>query len=480
MGKSVNGIRETFYHDLICDYRQDDKRTASFLYRYFWVENVVGLLEKYFPRVPIERSLLEKCLPKDESQSEKQLMESESRSEKQLPQAEFQIRKQLTEAVKECPEWDRSLLLRAVPGKGRKERRDLWEELWLNDIGYEAGLISDSEYYLWLVEYLAARDIYYKDNSISDGHCWLYRLLFEGLKDTENALAREQLRKNGVNIRTKAQVGRDLEQLAKLIQKDRDIVAGRLHGLKIPGKNRRGERREPDYLPWLTAQLRKMALHIKIKTWLQDSGYPLSEGKSPEETPKESRKQDFSMRLFEAYCNSEEGYDFIRKDMGGSMAVRNWHMDSNGFCIMEPAQIKPLWEALEKNKTEYLYLPLAVDLFSGCIFFLAGKGNYEDVYKGEKEALKEKYKAAKERFCFDYLRLNKKHVEYSSGNAEGMFRLEPAFHENVRRAYQDVLNDFKRYCMIGDNSPRKMIREFNEEKPDGIPDVFRWAFDDLI
>ena len=41
--------------------------------------------------------------------------------------------------------------------KGRKERRDFWEELWLRDAAYRAGLITDTDYYLWLVEYLAVR-----------------------------------------------------------------------------------------------------------------------------------------------------------------------------------------------------------------------------------------------------------------------------------------------------------------------------------
>lgn len=73
------------------------------------------------------------------------------------------------------PRW----LRREVPGKDKKERGDFWEELWRNDAGYMAGMITDTYYYLWLTQYLDERDIYDKDNSMPDGHFWLETLLLE-------------------------------------------------------------------------------------------------------------------------------------------------------------------------------------------------------------------------------------------------------------------------------------------------------------
>ncbi len=48
MGESVNGIRESFYSDIIYDYqcRYEGKREKSFLYRAFWVDSVCGLLKR--------------------------------------------------------------------------------------------------------------------------------------------------------------------------------------------------------------------------------------------------------------------------------------------------------------------------------------------------------------------------------------------------------------------------------------------------
>ena len=452
MENAVNGIREVFYRDLIDEYQ--DKRERSFLYRTFWAEGVAGLLEGHFPQLSAERPL--------------------------RPEDELRIRKRLSEAMRERPEQARSLLLREAPGKVRKERRDFWEELWLNDAGYRAGLISDTEYYLWLVEYLTARDVYYKDNSMWDGHAWLYRLLLAGLRGTERALEPGQMQRNGENIRTKAQVGRDLAELARLIRDERAAegteAAGRLHGLKRRVRIKGQEAKVVDYLPWLTGRLERMALHIKIKTWLQDSGYPLGEGNGSQSPPKGPRKQDFSMRLFEAYCDSPEGYHFYKKGRGGA-APGGWQLDGMGFCVLEPGQLGALQAALEQGETAYLYLPLAVDLFSGCTFFLAGKANYEELYRGAGKKLKDAYQSAKARWCFDYLRLDEAYRKEFPGDVGGALRLGPTFHENAGRSYRAVLNDFKRYCMTGDNSPRRAIREFNEEGPSGLPDEFCWAFD---
>nr|WP_304710945.1 hypothetical protein [uncultured Acetatifactor sp.] len=61
----------------------------------------------------------------------------------------------------------------------------------------------------------------------------------------------------------------------------------------------------------------------------------------------------------------------------------------------------------------------------------------------------------------------------------GAFRLQPTFHENQGKSCLDVLRDFKRYCLTGTGSPRRAVKNLNEESPADIPDEFRWAFDNL-
>ncbi len=65
------------------------------------------------------------------------------------------------------------------------------------------------------------------------------------------------------------------------------------------------------------------------------------------------------------------------------------------------------------------------------------------------------------------------------GDVGGAFRLQPTFHENQGKSCLDVLRDFKRYCLSGTHSPRRGVKNLNEESPNRIPDEFRWAFDDL-
>ena len=135
MGNPVSGLRDSFYQSLRREYRSEGEN--SFLYRFFWTEAVTGLLEAYFPKISVTCPI--------------------------QPEYSGQIKSQLAEAVGAR----RDLLLRPVPEKkrgkgGRKgdkpERRDFWEELWLNDAGYQAKLLPDTDYYLWLVEYLAKHD----------------------------------------------------------------------------------------------------------------------------------------------------------------------------------------------------------------------------------------------------------------------------------------------------------------------------------
>lgn len=290
--------------------------------------------------------------------------------------------------------------------------------------------------------------------------------------------------KDSEDLNVKTNVEKKLAEAANLIRQERNAggteIAVRLHNLKRSVKNRNGETiRKEDYLPWLTAHLERMAVHIKIKTWLQDSGYSLGGRGKADKPPKEPRKQDFSLRLFEAYCDSGEGYEFYRKDLGGRENSGEWHMDSQGFCMLELSQADELRECLEQSGGRYLYIPLAVHLGSGCTFFLAGRENYRESYEKAEKELKEAFKEAKGCCCFDYLRLDKGYQAQFPGDVGGAFRLQPAFHENQGRSCLEVFRDFKRYCLAGIEGPRRAVKNFNEEAPDGIPDAFRWAFDNL-
>lgn len=644
MEKSIRGIRETYFYDLIDDYRKQGEK--SFLYRSFWAENTRELLKECLPPLSkknfrkqmeeLSRGFLEfladeKNEPKQMREHFAQLPEDVKKLLKvhlpQLPESTIKLLKehfrQLPEEVEELltgrfpwlleeetswlkygakirgllkenmlkrPEWAREVLIRKPPqraqnGQGtekekqKKERRDFWKELMQNDAGYEAGLITDTEYYLWLTEYLAVRDIYYKDISIADGHTWLYKLLRMGLgreleesvkldeirkleketqrlekeiqklekeiierkesleregaemteilKKLEKSRARKEskklekireletlkkpkelgesktLQKGNQNIRDKAGVERDLAELAEKVWSEAKTgnkeISNRLHDLKIKIRTKK-DIRTVDYLPWLTKKLEKMAVHIKIKTWLQDNGYPLGEEDKLKNLLQERRKQDFSMRLFGAYCDSEKGYDFIGKEEGGKKSDEGWTV-RNGFCVWEPDGFEnyrqELLQALEQEGKENFYFPLAMDLHSGCVFFLAGKEYYANVYeKSEKAELKKKYYKEDAFFCYDFLRLDKK----NSDDPEVTFQLQPTFHENAGKSYEDVLSKFKWYCGSGrsiqmesqnidngigyyfedvDKIPRKKIKACNEESFIGIPKAFWWAFDGL-
>ena len=493
MEQSVSWIRSNFYEDIIKDYKLNGEK--SFLYRFFRRDSVAELRK-------LLKELREDCtwLPAEETlKTAKELREELVRS---MGDHKEQARQA---AVK-----GRSLLLAKAPKKirrqkhpeedqrERKERRDFWQELWLNDAGYQAGVISDTEYYLWLVRYLVERDIYYKDNSLwrgkkdseedseenaskDGGHTWLYKLLLAGLRGTEWELKPEQMRdRDGNHIRTKAQVGKDLEHLAKQIGDEQEAgtaeAAGRLHGLTLRRRTPDGRIVKADYLPWLTGNLKRLALHIKIKTWLQDSGCSLENGEK--QPAKDPRKRDFSMRLFEEFCDSPEGYDFSQKSEGGGAAAAGWRVDGQGFCVLETEGIESLVNALEEMETPNIYIPLAIHIYSGCVFFLAGKGAYRKLYEAmdERSEARRRYDGSKHFCCFDYLRLEK--ADKKDKTAVGReFRLLPTFHENVGRSCKAVLNDFKRYCVVGDVSLRQIVREFNQEFPDGAPDVYRWAFD---
>lgn len=379
-----------------------------------------------------------------------------------------------------------------LESRDEKKRWDFWEKLQLNNAGYQAGLITDTKYYLWMIEYLSVHGAYYKE-TIKDagengenlnGHRWLIPLLRKAPPRLDETTGKpippgwKKREKDQTFVFAVAQVERDLKRMAALLRKEEETkrtdISGRLHDLKISGRTGAGGDRPAEYLPWLTGRLERMALHITIKNWLQYSGYPLVvydkvEGRREKRRDRE-RKNDFSMRLFETFCDGPEGYSLQRKKPGGS---ESWQMDGNGFCLLAPDQIDPLLESLRQSGRIYVYLPLAVDLYSGCTFFLAGKENYEEAYESAGKAERLAYKKSKERFCFDYLRL----PERDSTNVGGAFRLSPTFHENAGKSCQTVLDAFKRYCMTEKNGPRQTLQRLNEDEPAGIPVPFRKAFE---
>ncbi|MDE6895764.1 MAG: hypothetical protein K2P43_06225, partial [Lachnospiraceae bacterium] len=185
---------------------------------------------------------------------------------------------------------------------------------------------------------------------------------------------------------------------------------------------------------WLTSSLERMALHIRIKTWLQDSGYPMVKPKDGEEAKAEPfktglrRKRDFSMRLFEAYCSSSRGYEIRKKDPGGAAAPNGWRLNHTGFCMLDLDQIRALQTAMEGNEETFFNIPLAVDLYSGCVFFLAGKGLYEALYRQEEEERKKAYEIAKN--IYDNARRSREELE----RIVRMKELKKDF-EDARNAY---------------------------------------------
>lgn len=492
MENHVSGIRDVFYRDLIKEYR--DKSERSLLYRHFWAKGMEELLKT-----------VRKGLPK---KTGKDLPEIN-------PENRHELEHWLRDAMQHHPEAV-GLLQKNPPA--RKERRDFWKELWLWDACYQAGRVTDTEYYVWLVGYLDARDEYYKDTgngSIREAHVWLYPLLQAGLRGTEWELAQEKLWEKDAfgkikTIRTKTQVEGDLRRLAELLQSQRGEgkaepdrgdqgqqgegkaepvrgepnlemgkVSSRLHGLKKTFKAKRGnQKKETDYLPWLTLRLKRTALHIKVKTWLQDSGYPYKQEGEITGGGKAPRKQDFSMQLLDAYMGScydmkESGgaWDFIRKGQGGGASLGMWQFDGK-FCTADQTLVKQLAEKVQQCGKASIYIPLGIHVRTGCIFFLAGSENYHDMYEQERGAVKGAYGRAKENVCccFDYLRLE------DPGGFRGELRMQPCFHENAGKDYGTVLGDFKRYC---ETQLLPAMEAWNEEAPPGIPPAFLWAFDEV-
>ncbi|MEY8388060.1 hypothetical protein AALC17_12305 [Oscillospiraceae bacterium 38-13] len=478
MERSVGGLRDRFYRDLTEDYLE--RQTQSSLYRFFWRESMEELLKESLPcllsQSPVPGEDLSELLARD--------FPDFLGEENLYPKHGAQVIKQLSGEMKKHPPEAERLLLWSQSGK---KRWDFWEKLQLNDAGYQAGLITDTEYYLWLIDYLAAHGIYYKDTIKGagekkenlNGHRWLLPLLSKAPprldEKTGEPIAPGWKSRAEIPVFAVAQVERDLKRMAALLREERAAekteIANRLHNLKIRHKSPGGGDRSVEYLPWLTRRLKRMALHVTIKNWLQYSGYPLivyDEVERRKEKKKE-RKSDFSMRLFEAFCDSPTGYSFQRKQPGGA---ENWQTDENGFCLLAPDQIDPLLECLRQSGRTYFYIPLAVDLYSGCTFFAAGKENYEEAYENAGKEARAAYRAAEELFCFDYLRL-----EPYPANLGGAFRLSAAFHENAGKSFQAVLSAFKRYCVAEQDGPRRMLQRLNEDEPAGIPAPFRKAFE---
>lgn len=410
----MNTIRDNFYRDLILEYTNEGEQ--SFLYRYFWADSISGLLEEHFPGLSLRR------IPR--------------------PKDGRRIREKLARVLEKNPGRAADKLLKKT-SKGN--RRNFWEELWLNDAGYLAGLVENRDYYLWLVEYLEARDIYYKDTSMWDQRDCLGTLLQAGLRDEKKTFEpgcreRKSDTKKGTegeSLFTTAQLKRDLADLAEKLRREHEAggteISDRLRSLKRRVGTKKGEK-PADYLLWLTSRLERMALHIRIKTWLQDSGYPMVKPKDGEEAKAEPfktglrRKRDFSMRLFEAYCSSSRGYEIRKKDPGGAAAPNGWRLNHTGFCMLDLDQIRALQTAMEGNEETFFNIPLAVDLYSGCVFFLAGKGLYEALYRQEEEERKKAYEIAKN--IYDNARRSREELE----RIVRMKELKKDF-EDARNAY---------------------------------------------
>lgn len=544
MESLVNTIRDDFYRDLILEYTRRGEH--SFLYRYFWADSVSGLLEEHFPE------LLKKWAPRLKNEP--------------LITLTTLITNDLAQKLKENPGQSADRLLKTAPKKraraadklsekaSKKDYQTFWESLWINHAGYQAGLITEADYYLWLLEYLAAHDTYYKDTGMWDQRHCLDILLEAGLQDADRkpgCRKRKSTTKNGAKgeaIFTTAQLKKDLAELAEKLRREHEAggteISARLHGLKQKVEKKNGKKLIC-YLPLLTWQLERMALHNRIKTWLEYSGYPLikpseetwEDGQAEPFTTGSRKKRDFSMRLFEAYCNSPQGYEIQKKNPDDAV-TNGWRLDrATGFCMLDPDQISTLQYALKQSKATSFNIPLAVDLYSGCVFFLAGKKLYEPLYRHEAEVRKEaydmarksrqdleqkitcnpdntetlnkdlenakrdcyttmveyrratearnKFMANKNRFCFDYLRLDETHLKLFPGDVRGALRPGPHFVENAgerSQSYELILNEFKWYCEGGENSPRAQVRKFNREQPADLPDpdMFLWAFHDLL
>ncbi len=96
--------------------------------------------------------------------------------------------------------------------------------------------------------------------------------------------------------------------------------------------------------------------------------------------------------------------------------------------MLDLDQIRALQTAMEGNEETFFNIPLAVDLYSGCVFFLAGKGLYEALYRQEEEERKKAYEIAKN--IYDNARRSREELE----RIVRMKELKKDF-EDARNAY---------------------------------------------
>lgn len=471
MAEHVSGIRGEFFEYLQENYIE--KNRGSLVYRFTWKESAVELLKKlkkkypaYFPDLST-KALREGREEKDFRERLNAAMKSctGERFRSELEQEIGELRQECIALQEERRERQRERKLpkelqKERQGERRKKRptkrRDLWQQLWINYTAFRAGKITGEDYALWLVEYLAVRKKCYLDRCPSerDGNALLdelSRLAAIGLRGKERVpgLRRSEGETGKGKIR-KALLGDYLEQLSQEMRAE-----------KAAGKNQIVDRlREAGCLGRLWKLLERAAMHAKIKNWFQDSGFPLRMDEEQKEQ-KGDRKQDFTMRLFEDYYDGERGY-----------RLGSWILKDNGICVMEDKQVHALERVLKQRKLDDFYIPLGVHLYSGCVLFIAGSAVYRDLYSRNSELRKRFEKVKKGRYCFDYLRLD----EENFGAVGGGFRILPVFHENVGKDFDDVLADFKRYCVDGVYSAHEMIRGSNGDYPAGTPKAFRWAF----
>lgn len=240
------------------------------------------------------------------------------------------------------------------------------------------------------------------------------------------------------------------------------------------------------------------------------------------------------MRLLEAYCASGQGGGLFRRDPGERTG--SWRLTEDGFCLPDEGETEALRKALERSGADCFYIPLAVDLQSGCVLFLAGKEIYKRAYhrevrqwrtscgimeeqlarleeqyaaarkaggdtrqrkalrdqkkkeleKEEKKREKaektvEQYEKTAENLCFDFLRLDRRQMNRAGENPAGKLRLLPVFHTQAGKPFRTVLREFLDYCKgecdrtAREVIPREAIQEFNGSLPPDLPEAFGWA-----
>lgn len=232
----------------------------------------------------------------------------------------------------------------------RQNLEDNWEAL-------KNGKTSKFQYVKFIVERLSQSPKLYQNCDDKDKNLLIPLLAYNlNLKDTEI----NELKRNG----RKKDIHSKLLSLNHQIAESDRIVKKRIDEIPM------------ELLEYLTDRLQKIAVHIEVKTFFYDAGYPVYNVKTDTEYEREKKgtgrkqKSEGILNILDEFCASKE------------LALSDIKPE------LKEEEYEEFFRILAAGGNEDLFIPLQIDSISGCGLFIVGKryvwdGAIEDL-KGEK------------------------------------------------------------------------------------------------